>query len=118
MGKITFNEHINSISGKLCRKSKNAPIYKVRRFDGATFAVHQDKYKTFDELSSAQKLQCKCFAELQKRVREELADTTKCSTYTASWTAQKRYTTLRGYVSATLWATQKAEIIAAVSGGN
>lgn len=116
MAKITLSEHLSSMSGKVCRKSRNSVIYKTRKFDGATFAAHQDSYKSYDEFTPAQKSHCQRFVALQKLVKAELADASKRTAYTASWKAQKHYKTVRSLVAATIWATRQDEILAAVQG--
>ncbi len=98
MSKITFETPVKYVQGKLSKS------------DNSYFSVRNGKacltkcYNQYDGGNTAQQQQARQrFAEVQRLVSEELADSEKRSQWEALFVSQDKHTSLRGFVFAMLY---------------
>ncbi len=101
MAKVVFNHLVDRVQGKLCSDPK-APIFAHRNDSGCNFVYHRDNPYT-GPLSDAQKANLQRFATAQTETKNIMNSLELVAPYKESFTKQKKYATLRGYIFAQVY---------------
>lgn len=98
--------HLDAFHGKYGRTDR---VYaRVRKFDNRTLGIALKHPVTNNPPTEEQKAVQEKFKTVQTKVKTILADPAQRAQYLAEWKAQRKYTTLRGYVFAKLYNDETA----------
>jgi len=98
MSKITFETPVKFVQGKLSKSDSS--YFSVRNGKGCLTKC----YNQYDGGNTAQQLAARQrFADVQRQVTAELADTAKRGEWEAQFATQNKHNTLRGFVFAMLY---------------
>ncbi len=101
MAKVIFMELVDSVRGKYCRSKSDSPIFQKRKTCNTVYHIHNP----FAGAASAAQVAAKTkFTNVTAQVKAIMADDEQVATYKANFAKQTKYSTLRGFIFAQLYA--------------
>ncbi len=101
MAKVRFMELVDSVSGKYCKVSPTSPIFQKRKTCNVVCHIHNPYMG--DATAKQESAKAK-FKATHAQVQNILRDDEQVATYQAGFAEQTKYSTLRGYIFAQLYA--------------